>query len=806
MSESGRILGLRSDLIAAGMDSDEAAGTAAAAQALDAWRIASPSVDSTARLTASLTTAMLRPVRRHNRPRLQAFALGGIAAVLVLMTAFAASPRLRTAVGGWFSTGATVHAPLVLGSVDFVNPRVGFVTVGNTRTHQGYLYRTTNGGKSWQASVSFRTGGDIASMGLLGTSVTFLNTKVGFVYTAYGSPFSEKSGVHIHGVLHRTVDGGKTWTSITLPTERWQAFISLSFISRNTGWVLISSGTTMGQSSVAEFHTSNGGTSWELQGFGGYGKNNGGVSKGGLARGGSNETIHFFSKRYGWIMGDDSPVGPTVDSLTTNGGRFWQGCDGIPKSFIRVRPLPKCTGPTPPVRFYRQGKRLGGSGQVFVTQLDTGNVFGNAGLLPIMVSIPAGIHGDKLAPDSGFYMYHLNRARTGWTDPVRLNVDLNKGSDGLQSDLNTGGMKAPAVDIENGRDWFFTNGATIVYTTDSGRSWTHVPSPLQGRFAPGGIRFFGSSQGFVWGGSANKSGPYSPRSILARTVDGGRTWTTIQLPTVYEGNALGFPLATPVPNGSVLLTRKQVTSTFDWDGSFVGAKLMTYGHAHARFPDLAAASSLVVNPHRKVWVVTDYLPRPLSGWVGGGWTYVRRAGKFVEVAQESAVIDAATGRQPDSCGGCAPIPPPRRAYSRLDGDPRALLALFQRSAYGSKMPPSSMAHWCTPQHQPNPRANLCFDWPGHPSMYFDGHVLNGWGWKSHEKLRLFIDTFGNGPDGKSMGPKPIAKFTANGKGRFALVSPHIFGCESVKFTVRARSLTWRKAQGSLSVWAPDICD
>ena len=245
-SEKGR--GLMSDLISAGMNRSEAVEAVSAIMALETWAVPAPSRASTAKIIEQLV-----PVTGHAAPAamrriLRSVALAGIAAVLVLATAFAASPKLRSAVSGWFGAGTTLYSPLVLGSVDFLDPRLGFVTVGNTRTHRGYLYKTTNGGKSWQMSLRFRTGGDIASLGLLGTSVTFINRNVGFLYTAYGSPFSEKPGVHIHGVLHRTVDGGATWNRVALPTEPWQAFISLSFISRDEGWVLISSGTTMSQS------------------------------------------------------------------------------------------------------------------------------------------------------------------------------------------------------------------------------------------------------------------------------------------------------------------------------------------------------------------------------------------------------------------------------------------------------------------------------------------------------------------------------------------------------------------------------
>jgi hypothetical protein len=232
---------------------------------------------------------------------------------------------------------------------------------------------------------------------------------------------------------------------------------------------------------------------------------------------------------------------------------------------------------------------------------------------------------------------------------------------------------------------------------------------------------------------------------------------------------------------------------------------MTYAQAHSRFPDLAAASGFVVNPNRKVWVVTSYLPRPLSGWLGGGWTYVTNVGRFVEVAQGSAVIDAATGQEPDSCSGCAAVPPPRHAHPTSDGVPRALRTLFQRSVYGSQWPPPSMARWCKPQRQSSAPAAWCSDRPGLPSMYFDGHVLNGWGWTPHQKLQLLIDRFGHGPSAGRLSHGPVALFSANGKGQFALVSPRTPACGAEKLTVRPRLVALRKAQAAATVWAPDMC-
>lgn len=164
--------------------------------------------------------------------------------------------------------------------------------------------------------------------------------------------------------------------------------------------------------------------------------------------------------------------------------------------------------------------RSGGSGQIFVTQLDRGNFFRNAALLPVKEVVPFGKHDDKLSPVSGFYMYYLDRVNNAWRTRERLRLDIPTGN-------RTG---APAVDIQSAHNWFFSGDGKIAYTLDAGRSWTYRQSPLPHNIAPGGIRFFGGRMGFVWGGSINQNGLYSPRSALDRTTNGGKTWTTVKLP------------------------------------------------------------------------------------------------------------------------------------------------------------------------------------------------------------------------------------------------------------------------------------
>ena len=768
MTESQRRSSVINALMEAGMTNDEAAESAGGIMMLDAWQAPPLPAGSDARLVDSLLPAVGRQIRSARRPLLRALSLAGIAAILVCATAFAASPKLRSTVTGWFASGTTVRSPLVLGSVDFLNPKLGFVAVGNTRTHQGYLYKTTDGGDSWRLSLRFRTGGDLPNMGLLGTSLTFLNQQVGFLYTARSSSVLAHKVTHIHAVLQRTVDGGRSWTRVKLPNEPWQIDSSLSFVSRTEAWYLIGAwGSVSGQTGAALFHTSNAGRTWR--------------EVGGTFMAGGHPTIRFVNRSTGWLFSSNFTGGWAQDSVTHNGGQTWHPCRPAPEFGNAYGPW--CTSPTPPARFYRPGPHASSfSYWVDVTHLDSGNFFGARGLVPVLYTLVG--NGVKHV----VFVNHMNQLTGSWTRATQVPL---------------GGYQRLAVDIQSLRAWFFAGQRQIVYTLNGGRSWTHLPSPIPHNFTLGGIKSFGPKVGLIWGGSVNQNGPYSPRSVLDRTVNGGKTWTTIKLPTAFRATRQGFPLAANDPNGAALLTRRQVIEDYGWNGSIVGASLMTYGQAHLRFPGLAAETSIVVNPTRKVWVLTDYLPRPLSKPLGAGWTYVTEVGRFVEVAQGSAVIDAATGQEPDSCSGCAAVPPPKHGYS-TNGKTSPLAAVYRESIYGSAWPPPSMARLCKPQRTPNAPA-WCSARPGQPSIYFDGHILNGWGWKPHEKLRLSVSLFSGGPGGGNLSGKAIARFTTNARGQFALVSPRMPACDSKELVVRPRSVHMWLTQGAVTVWAPSVC-
>jgi photosystem II stability/assembly factor-like uncharacterized protein len=434
--------------------------------------------------------------------------LMGISATGAAASAPAAAPRL--------AGGTTASAPFVIGSVDFVSPNHGWVTVGNTATHWGRLYGTVDGGRSWWRALTFRTGGLFSNRyGTLGTELDFLTPRVGFLIAAYGT------AGHSHWVLHRTSNGGRTWTAVGLPHKPWEYVTSFSFLNARKGWLLASGVITTGHYAGEVFTTDDAGATWKRLAWTGYTRNNVPVDRGYL--GGSMDSIRFTSLRSGWIFGESPIVGPAANEHTADGGRTWNAC-GFPPARPRKR-LPAC-GPIAPPWLTKTSIKTG-QGQVFVTQLDGGDFFGRGGLLPEDIIVPRQSHGLVVPPKyGGYYMYRLNRGRDSWVDPRLLPLHMPLAGSGSGVSL----FQPPVVDIESLHQWFFANRDKLVYTLNGGRTWRTSRTGLSGGLQPAGIRFFDRRSGLIWATIPPDGGAFSTRSVLERTDDAGRTWKVLHLP------------------------------------------------------------------------------------------------------------------------------------------------------------------------------------------------------------------------------------------------------------------------------------
>lgn len=132
----------------------------------------------------------------------------------------------------WTKIDIFFNFPYYSSSVYFIDTNTGYV-VGN----QGGIYKTTDGGATWEAKTS----------GISNTlhSVYFIDSNIGFV-------------VGSSGKILKTTDGGANWSVQTSGTTN--TLNAINFIDSNTGYAVGSGGTIL--------KTVNGGTDWIIQNSG----------------------------------------------------------------------------------------------------------------------------------------------------------------------------------------------------------------------------------------------------------------------------------------------------------------------------------------------------------------------------------------------------------------------------------------------------------------------------------------------------------------------------------------------------------
>ncbi len=191
---------------------------------------------------AKLSTARWRinPVRK-----LATVATVAVTVMLAAIPSVASStPRILTAAA----------QAQVVGSVYFLNPRVGWASADNPTR----LLMTTDAGVSWRdvsPPILRREGLGLAS-GLVGGDVL---SSSDFFVSVYGSGSAEFVPVFL---LH-TTDSGRKWTEVgSFPRGAGTAWAS--FQNDRQGWVAVGNGAAGGAFTVTIYETTNGGAHWVM--------------------------------------------------------------------------------------------------------------------------------------------------------------------------------------------------------------------------------------------------------------------------------------------------------------------------------------------------------------------------------------------------------------------------------------------------------------------------------------------------------------------------------------------------------------
>ncbi len=246
------------------------------------------------------------------------------------MVIFGLSNFTVSAQGSWFlQNNPTTNSGE---SIQFVSANEGWIGLDSNQ-----LLHTINGGINWNVVTPNST--DVTDgINAPGSRLSFINTTTGWAIKTLGN-----NSAPLGAVLYKTTDGGTTWNKTVLSTTTGDAAIQVQFIDTNTGWVLIfnmNNGTptflktinggttwtttngggvfyyvnaTTGYSYSAGpnlappytiYKTTDGGTSWTPQ----YTDSSAGQLN----------AMQFTDANNGWVVGESGKI-----YKTTNGGTSW---------------------------------------------------------------------------------------------------------------------------------------------------------------------------------------------------------------------------------------------------------------------------------------------------------------------------------------------------------------------------------------------------------------------------------------------------------------------------------------------------
>lgn len=439
----------------------------------------------------------------------------------------------RTTSGGkrWQAAlplGAASRASLDLTAVDFLTAHLGYGLGDQGRCGRWIdcnttLYRTLDGGQHWTA---------VPMHGFAPSSLQFLTTSLGFVG-------GFQCGAKVcHAAVLSTTDSGQSWAMRELPVPPYPesaASVHVDFVDPQHGWVLATppEGTSMGGEFGPLFATRNGGRTWHVE----QSTFTWGLQPDtGLYEPGFPLTITFASRTTGWIpVSAGASGGAGGVDVTTDSGRTWTRLGAY-----ALWSMTSLTAAGPDRAWAVGSPKMGGPS--FVVELSPN------GSLRRQV-LPA------LAPDAGI-------ALTGPTTSLGIGLPSSPGavlaSQGGRSTWRQESVLShvsvpQAIGVPAGRrgrklGWVIaqmwpskpvpSTQWAIWRTWDSGRTWDRVHQAASDLL---GVSFFPHGQGIAIQ-SASFGGPNA--AYVVTTHNGGVTWTRrAAAPVEGELMAAAFPSA-----------------------------------------------------------------------------------------------------------------------------------------------------------------------------------------------------------------------------------------------------------------------
>lgn len=412
---------------------------------------------------------------------------------------------LKTTGGTW----STVALPpgMVAMHVDFISGELGYVAGTKCPAGAmagasippgscpGVLLRTADGGRSW--STAFTAPNSSPSY----AAVSFANAQVGWFYDWNIATFT--------GRLYHTTDGGMVWTLEQPQLIQGRAYaFSPTFTTPEVGWLPVSSGA--GPIAGGLLITRDGGRNWREVGRNRFWSLSG---------------VSLLSPKVGFVAGENMDAQEGFLARTTDGGRTW------------TQMLP-AVAPTGFADFVstRQGLAIGTASdpQAFLQTADSGRHWSVLDRLPqnamgLSFISPSLGYAVAAPRNPGTSMQILRTTDGGRRWQVRANLTANPSALELFA-------TSPYVQFFNRRQGILETEQDLERTVleatgDGGRTW-HTVATLWGVSGGSEFSFLSLKKGYVLTTGINKlkagsgagGGKPSAGLTLHRTTDGGRTW------------------------------------------------------------------------------------------------------------------------------------------------------------------------------------------------------------------------------------------------------------------------------------------
>jgi photosystem II stability/assembly factor-like uncharacterized protein len=382
----------------------------------------------------------------------------------------------------------------------FVTPLLGYFTTGNL------VSKTTDGGQTWTTITP------PLAPGVVLNQLFFSDAQHGWLASSFGTGPTQPN-------FYRTTDGGATWTVVQLTpgsTGFWATY-NLAFAPDGlhgvaSGWATADGGLTWTLANTGSLYF---GATWLLAsgvGFaaGPYGQLHTTPDFGLTGRRGDQvltspfERVNFPDPSHGWAIGG---YYPKTLVRTTDRGAHWQ-----------VQDMPSHA---PGVQWL-SGGLLAGSFPDADTAYVAGQEYVGSSFMPqyVLKTVNGGQHWARLPltgaasindlafRDCRFGLVVGNQGEVWYTRNGGLS--WQRGTSGTTQALRTISWADARTAYVRG------DGSTFLKTTDGGQSWQPVPNTFFATFSSATrIQFLTAQVGYVTDG------------YLARTADGGQTWTFI---------------------------------------------------------------------------------------------------------------------------------------------------------------------------------------------------------------------------------------------------------------------------------------